>query len=90
MVRSCSYLHPFLDDELDDNLANAFRLHLGVCDRCAAELEQSILTDELADLALGVGHRRLRIEVEGIPPGLREDLSQEAPLPRRVGRRRGT
>jgi tetratricopeptide (TPR) repeat protein len=65
----CEKLHPFVDGELDDREAQAFRRHLGECARCPAELEATVLCDALAEEALAAGPRRARtVELAAPPP----------------------
>jgi hypothetical protein len=64
----CEKLHPFVDGELDDGEAQAFRLHLGDCSRCPTDLEAAVLCDALAEEALAAGPRRARtVELAGTP-----------------------
>ncbi|HEY0712492.1 MAG TPA: zf-HC2 domain-containing protein, partial [Polyangia bacterium] len=51
---ACSNLHPFIDGELDEADAAAFRQHLGVCATCPGELEAAVLADAVAEAGLGV------------------------------------
>ena len=59
MSALCEKLHPFVDGELDDQEARAFRLHLGQCRTCAGDLEAAVLCDALAEEVLAGGRRRV-------------------------------
>jgi cellulose synthase operon protein C len=60
---SCADLHPFLDGELDDARASAFRRHLGACPRCPPELEAAVLTDATAEAMLPQPARHETMEI---------------------------
>ncbi|HVV86656.1 MAG TPA: zf-HC2 domain-containing protein, partial [Kofleriaceae bacterium] len=48
----CDALHPFVDGELDEREAEAYREHLAGCERCQAELPRVVaLGERLAELA---------------------------------------
>ncbi|HEY0710677.1 MAG TPA: zf-HC2 domain-containing protein [Polyangia bacterium] len=59
----CSHLHPFIDGELDEAEASAFRLHLGECAVCPAELEAAMMADAIAETNLGSAVRTAETSV---------------------------
>jgi tetratricopeptide (TPR) repeat protein len=65
MSTACANLEPFLDGELDDAGATAFRRHLGLCERCPGALEATILADDLAEQVLVAGSGPRTVEIPG-------------------------
>jgi cellulose synthase operon protein C len=84
---TCADLHPFLDGELEDDRASAFRRHLGVCDRCPTDLEEAILTDEIAGSVLGPARGPRTVEVVGAPSALAAEVANRDDLAIRRSRR---
>jgi hypothetical protein len=76
MNSACANLELFLDGELDDAGANAFRRHLGVCDRCPTQLEATVLADELSLQVLDAASRPRTIEIPAPSPEPEQEPGQ--------------